>query len=284
MRVAAEAVPRAEALLELAGAESVLLGDAGDDPVLEPLPDETPLWPNVVVRALFAESVDLNALCRVLRDTCAPAGEIEIAELDEADWLNAARQQFAARAIGKRLWLAPAGADPGPSERNTVRLHMGLAFGTGEHPTTELCLEWLDAHLAAGATVLDYGCGSGVLAIAAIALGARHAWAVDHDTQALTATAENARLNGVEARIDIHSPETLPAVKADVVVANILAGPLERLAPAFAKHLPAGGAVVLAGILERQVERVVSAYEPYFEHLTSTAHAGWARLEGERRS
>lgn len=283
MRVAAETVPRAEALLELAGAEAVLLGDAGDDPVLEPLPDETPLWPNVVVRALFGADVDLHALRRVLRDTCAPAGEIEIAEIDEADWLNAARQHFAPRAIGRRLWLAPADAEDAPRDRKTIRLHMGLAFGTGEHPTTQLCLEWLDAHLEAGATVLDYGCGSGVLAIAAIALGGRHAWAVDHDAQALTATAENARLNGVETRIDIHSPESLPAVVADVVVANILAGPLERLAPAFAKHLPPGGPVVLAGILERQVDRVAAAYEPYFERLTSTAHAGWARLEGQRR-
>jgi ribosomal protein L11 methyltransferase len=283
LRVAAADVPRAELLLELAGAEALLLGDAGDDPVLEPPPDEAPLWPSVIVRAVFSQSVDLAPLCRVLRESCTPAEPIEIVPLDDAAWRDAVRQQFIPREIGARIWLAPPDAPAPTSDRVAVRLHMGLAFGTGEHPTTALCLEWLDARPPQG-TVLDYGCGSGVLAIAALALGASHAWAVDHDAQAIAATAENARLNGVGDRLRVVSPEALPSIVADVIVANILAAPLEQLAPVLARHLRPRGSIALSGILESQVARVRAAYEPYFESFRSCVQHGWARLDGERRS
>lgn len=281
--IAAADVPKAEALLELAGAESVLLADAGDDPVLEPGPDEHPLWPDVVVRAVFPASVDLEPLRAVLHDAYPLAGDLAVAPLADADWLDAARQHFAPRSFGARLWLAPPSAAQAPAGRVPVRLHMGLAFGTGEHPTTALCLEWVDANVRAGDTILDYGCGSGVLAIAGLALGAERAWAVDHDPQALAATGENARLNGVEARVAVLPPERLEHFTVDSIVANILAGPLVTLAPELASRLEPGGRIVLSGILERQIERVTAAYAPYFDALASTVQLGWARIDGRRR-
>src|SRR5262249_15972826 len=158
--------------LELAGAEVVSLADAADAPLFEPAPDETPLWPTVVVRALFAAGTDLAPLREILRAACTPIGDVDVATLPDSAWLDAARQQSAARRIGTRVWLAPADGAPAPAGLTAVRLHMGLAFGTGEHPTTALCLEWIDRCVERDATVLDYGCGSGVLAIAAVALGA----------------------------------------------------------------------------------------------------------------
>lgn len=284
VRVAAADVPRAEVLLELAGAESLALGDAGDDPVLEPPPDETPLWPTVEVRALFAAGVDLEPLCPLIASSCESATPPRVTRIEDDDWRAAERRGFSARCFGRRLWLAPAEDSSVPANLTGIRLHMGLGFGTGEHPTTALCLDWLDAHLARGATVLDYGCGSGVLAIAALALGARRAWTVDNDAQAIAATHDNARLNDCAQSLFVGTPDALPEISVDVVLANILAAPLVSLAPTFARSLLPGGSVVLSGILERQVAQVAAAYERYFEHLEHTAHDGWARLDGVRRS
>jgi ribosomal protein L11 methyltransferase len=231
-------VPRAEALVELAGAEAISLHDAADDPVLEPEPATAPLWPTVIVRASFAGDADLSTLCDLLRRACA-ASDISVTVLEESAWERGLRQVVEARPIGRRLWLAPANDKAEPTDRIVVRLNMGLAFGTGAHPTTALCLDWLDAHLTSAVTVLDYGCGSGVLAIAALALGASHAWAVDNDPQALLATDANAALNRVNDRLFVGAPESLPAVTVDVLVANILAAPLIDLAPAFAARLRA---------------------------------------------
>ncbi len=285
VRIAAAEVPRAEALLELAGAESLALSDAGDDPVLEPPPNETPLWPDVELRALFGAAVDLGPLCRLLATSCTSASEARVAHLDDDHWHKAARQGFAARGFGERLWLAPADAPEVPAGLTEVRLHMGLAFGTGEHPTTALCLEWIDAHLRRGANVLDYGCGSGVLAIAALAFGARMAWAIDNDPQALAATSDNARLNGCAAgRLFVGTPDELPQITVDVVLANILAAPLVALAGVFANRLVPGGNIVLSGVLERQVAQVAAAYEPYFDRLEYSVRDGWARIDGVRRT
>ena len=283
LRVAAADVPRAEALLELAGAESLSLGDAADDPILEPGPNETPLWPAVVLTALFPEDADLGAIRAVLATACESASSFSLGTLDEDAWRAAAQRGIPARRFGARIWLAPAGDRSVPSGLVGVRLHMGLAFGTGEHPTTALCLEWLDARLEPGTRVLDYGCGSGVLALAALALGAERAWAVDNDDQALIATRANALLNGRESRIFVAAPEALPRLRVDVVLANILAGPLVALAPAFAQHVVPGGRVVLSGILARQAASVAAAYEPWFERVSSAERDGWTRLDATRR-
>ena len=277
------AVPTAEALLELAGAESIALADAGDDPVLEPLPETMPLWPHVTLRAVFPADAQLTSLGALLKNACA-ARNVKVAVLRDADWQAAIRRGFKARAFGRRIWLAPADDAVVPAGRIGIRLHMGLAFGTGEHPTTALCLDWLDAHVRAGATVLDYGCGSGVLAIAALALGASHAWATDNDPQALVATRSNAALNGAAERLAIATPETLPAVMVDIVAANILAGPLIALAPRLAAHVRPGGALVLAGILSTQAAQVAHAYAPYCTDFAQTTEQGWVRLAAIRGS
>ena len=187
-----------------------------------------------------------------------------------------------ARPIGTRLWLAPADDDAGPPSRALVRIHMGLAFGTGEHPTTALCLDWLDRRVVSGITMLDYGCGSGILAIAALKLGARLAYAVDNDPQALTAAHDNAALNGVADRLIGTLPEALPAVEVDLLAANILAGPLIELAPTFAQHLRPGGLLVLSGILQPQAATVAKAYGEKFADLEQTARDGWVRLTARR--
>jgi ribosomal protein L11 methyltransferase len=283
LRLVAAEVPRAETLLELAGAEVISLGDAADDPVLEPARDTAPLWPNVVLQALFPAGTDLERLRGVLRDAF-PASPLEIRTLTDADWRGAMRQVITARPIGTRAWLAPAEDTTAPAGRICIRLHMGHAFGTGAHPTTALCLEWLEAHVGNGATILDYGCGSGVLAIAALAFGASQAFAVDNDPQTLDATLANAALNGVTGRLFIGSPEELPPLVVDILAANILAGPLIELAPQFAKQVRAGGALVLSGILEAQAPQVAAAYEPFFEGFDNVVRGGWARLSATRRN
>jgi len=279
--VASAEVPKAEALVELAGAEAISLHDAADDPVLEPEPATAPLWPTVVVRASFMTGADLSPLCDLLRSSCSAAG-LSVADLDESDWERGLRQTVEARSFGRRLWLAPANDETGPAGRTHVRLNMGLAFGTGAHPTTALCLEWLDAHLVSGKTVLDYGCGSGVLAIAALALGASRAWAIDNDPQALLATSANAALNGVSERLFVGTPESLPAVVVDVLVANILAAPLVELAPTLTARLERGGALVLSGVLEHQAPQVVAAFAPHFGAFEVHTIQGWARLAALR--
>ena len=282
LQLDAAAVPTAEALLELASAESIALADAGDDPVLEPLPETTPLWPHVTLRAVFPADAELTSIGKLMESACA-ARNVQVTMLRDADWQAAIRQVFKARAFGQRIWLAPADDAAVPAERIGIRLHMGLAFGTGEHPTTALCLDWLDTHVRPGATVLDYGCGSGVLAIAALALGAGHAWATDNDPQALIATRSNAELNGASDRITIAAPEALPAVTVDIVAANILAGPLTALAPVLAAHVRPGGAIVLAGILSTQAAAVAQAYAPYCSDFSHTTEQGWVRLAAIRR-
>jgi ribosomal protein L11 methyltransferase len=283
LRLAAAEVPRAEALLSLAGADTIALRDAADDPVLEPEPSTAPLWPNVVLEAEFTAELDLEPL-RALLSSAFPAAAVTVAAVDESLWQSRVAEAIEARPIGARLWLAPADDENVPADRHVVRLHMGLAFGTGEHPTTALCLDWLERHVEAGTTVLDFGCGSGVLALAALALGARYAYAVDNDNQAVLATNANAALNGVAERLFVGAPETLPAVAVDILVANILAGPLIALAPRFAQHVAAGGRLVLAGILERQAGEVAAAFAPYFEDLAPATRDGWTRLTGRRKA
>ncbi len=281
LQLDAAAVPTAEALLELAGAESIALADAGDDPVLEPLPETTPLWPHVTLRVMFAGDAELASVGELLQSACA-ARNVRVTVVRDADWQTAIRQVFKARAFGRRIWLAPADDPVVPAGRIGIRLHMGLAFGTGEHPTTALCLDWLDTHVRPGATVLDYGCGSGVLAIAAVALGASHAWATDNDPQALAATRSNAELNGASQRVVTTAPEALPRVTVDIVAANILAGPLIALAPRLAAHIRPGGALLLAGVLSTQAAQVAEAYAPYCTDFAQTTEQGWVRLAAIR--
>lgn len=290
----ADPTPFEDALLA-AGAASITLEDAGDDPVLEPPPGSTPLWPRVRIRALFDANVDPDAL-----RASFPNSSVEhIADRAwEREWLK----DFRPMRFGQRLWICPggqrpqidaSGAEPSPLPRDfpgqpccplVIELDPGLAFGTGTHPTTALCLEWLDAAQLQGRFVVDYGCGSGVLAIAALKLGAAGALAVDIDPQALLATRDNAARNGVAGRLTVAAPDQPHPARADILLANILAEPLLELAPAFAERVAPGGCVVLSGILQSQAAPVASRYAAWFDMRPATARDDWALLYGVRRS
>jgi ribosomal protein L11 methyltransferase len=274
----------AEAACFEAGASAVTFADGADDPVLEPLPGEVRLWRDTILTALFAQPAAPAALARALADALkVPPQRIGARHLEDRAWEREWLRDFHAMRFGGRLWVCPHHEQVGEPQAVVVKLDPGLAFGTGTHASTALCLTWLDAHLVPGARVIDYGCGSGILAVAAVLLGASEVHAFDIDPQALTATAENAAANDVGSRVQVHAlAATLPAT-TDVLLANILAGTLCTLAPQFAQVVAAGGAVVLAGILEPQVPEVTAAYTPWFDVSRFGARDGWAALSGRRR-
>jgi ribosomal protein L11 methyltransferase len=285
LRLDAGSVPRAEAMLRLAGAVSLATSDAGDDPVLEPEPGETPLWPTVVLRALFPENADAGRLAALAASQLGiAAAAIDLDELDDADWIDAQRQSIAPLTIGEHLRILPAAHAAEEAAAGDVLMSMGLAFGTGRHPTTRLCLDWLAVHVEPGIRVLDYGCGSGILALAALRLGAAAAFAVDTEPQALLATRNNAELNALGEKLWIGSPGALPAIRPDLIVANILARPLIDLAATLSGLQAAGGQIVLSGLLGDQLPEVSAAYGSYYEDLRSVELDGWARLTGRRQS
>ena len=284
----ADPAPFEDALLA-AGAASITLEDAGDDPVLEPPPGSTPLWPRVRMKALFDAGIDRGALLADLRSHLAtPLPDATFEHVADRVWEREWLKDFRPMRFGRRLWICPGGQRPqldGPaSEPCLIELDPGLAFGTGTHPTTALCLEWLDSAALQGTFVIDYGCGSGVLAIAALKLGAAAALAVDIDPQALIATRENAARNQVVDRLTVALPGEAAGRKADMLLANILAEPLVELAPAFADRVAAGGRVVLSGILQSQAEPVASRYAAWFDMRPATVRDDWALLHGVRRS
>ncbi len=285
-----EAAPgQAEALSDAltgAGALSVTLVDAADDPVLEPAPGEAPLWPHTSAVGLFDAAVDADTVLRqvqaALNLDAPPVAHID--RIEGRDWERARLDDLRPMRFGERLWVCPAGRQVDAPDAVTVTLDPGLAFGTGAHPTTALCLEWLDRQVRPGDRFIDYGCGSGILAIAAARLGAAAVLAVDIDPQALYATTENARINGVDDRITVARPEALPAFSADGLLANILARPLIELAPRFATLLLPGGRLAVSGILADQAAAVTAALEDAGLALTGQdERTGWVRLDAVRR-
>ena len=279
----ASAAPQFAEWLDEAGALAVTMHDAADVPVVEPAPGEAPLWPETLVEGLFTEQ-DAETVLERLREGPAPIGGVPatVGRVEDRDWVREGRDLFRPQRFGSRFWVCPSWSEPPDPQAVTLRLDPGLAFGTGGHPSTALCLEWLGASGLAGTRVLDYGCGSGILAIAALLLGACEGWAVDHDPQALIATRENASLNGVLGRLHIESPQALDAPPVEVVVANILAGPLMELAPRLSARLAPGGSLVLAGVLAEQAEAVVRAYAPWLALHVDAEREGWVRLCGRK--
>ena len=277
-----------EAACTESGAIAVTLTDAGDAPILEPAPGATPLWPRIALAALYPAESDPAALTARLRAALdAPSLAVTHEFLADRHWEREWLKDFRPMRFGRRLWICP-GGQPAPLEPTDpapviVWLDPGLAFGTGTHPTTALCLEWLDGAAVHGRTVLDVGCGSGVLAIAALRLGAASALGVDIDPQALIATRENAVRNAVEARLAVHSAELGFGASADVVLANILAEPLIALAPRLATATRGGGWLVLSGLLLAQAEAVASAVGPWFDMEPPREREGWVGLVGRRR-
>lgn len=267
------------------GALSVTLQDAADEPLFEPPPGATPLWSRVQVTALFDAALDIGHVKVALSDRFGAdcVRRLQIETLDDRDWVRAWMEGYAPMRFGDKLWIVPTGFEaPDPRGVNLL-LDPGLAFGTGTHPTTALCLEWLDAHPPVDQVVIDYGCGSGILGIAALKLGARAVWAVDNDPQALLATGDNAARNGVAGRVELFLPAALPSRSADVLLANILANPLVELAGRFAARVRAGGTVVLSGILAEQAAAVSAAYAADFVMQPAAQREEWVRLEGVRR-
>jgi len=273
-----------DALLQV-GALAVTLADAGDQPVLEPAPGETPLWTQTCVTGLFDAQTDIEVVKRQLQ-SCLHAPilpECRLNRLEERDWVRAWMDNFHPMRFGQRLWICPTTQNPPDPGAVNIRLDPGLAFGTGTHPTTGLCLEWLDGADLTNKTVLDYGCGSGILAIAAARLGARRVWAVDIDPQALLASDDNADGNGVEDRIELATPAELPAkLSVDILLANILAGVLVRLAPEFARRVKPGGRLILSGILEQHANAVQAAFTRNFAFKPARQREDWMLLEGKR--
>jgi len=264
------------------GAAAVTLEDAEDSPVLEPPPGATPLWPDVIVTAMF--ELEQRSLMERIRQLPAwPARKgFHVSALADRAWEREWLKDFQPMRFGRNLWVLPGdSASPNP-DAITLRLDPGLAFGTGTHATTALCLEWLDEHPPVGLRVVDYGCGSGILGIAAALLGAASVIAVDIDPQAQTATVANARRNGVDDRIAIR-PSTETLARIDLLLANILAGPLAELASGFARAIETGGTVVLSGILAGQATEVASAYEPWFLIDEIGEQDGWVRISAQRK-
>lgn len=273
-----------ESCFEL-GASSVTFVDAHDDPVLEPLPGEFRLWPTTRLRALFGDTVDPQALEHALGETLQlKAGELQIERIEDRAWEREWLRDFHAMRFGKRLWICPHHEEVAEKGAVIVRMDPGLAFGTGTHPTTALCLEWLDGRIAGGEQVIDFGCGSGILAVAAVSLGAREAHCFDIDPQALIATRENARSNRVLARVAVHEQAAQLPRDVDVLVANILSGPLCDLAPTFKSLVRAGGSIVLAGLLEQEAADVTQAYGAWFDIRPFEVREGWVALAGKRNS
>jgi ribosomal protein L11 methyltransferase len=268
------------------GAVSVMLRDAGDVPLLEPLPGEEPLWPDLLVTGLFPPDIDLDELTHILAvELAMDASRIHHEVLPDRDWVRACMDDFHPIRFGQRLWIVPTWHETPDADAVNIRLDPGLAFGTGTHPTTAMCLRWLDAHPPQDQEVLDYGCGSGILAIGALKLGAQSTWAVDIDPQAMTATRENAQRNDIpDEQLITGLPDVLPEDACfDLTLANILASPLMALAPALAGRTRPGGRIILAGLLDRQANDLMSCYERWFEMCIADQQDGWTLLEGTRR-
>jgi ribosomal protein L11 methyltransferase len=309
---------RVELALEETGALAVTLLDADADTpneraILEPGVGETPLWGEIALSALFEADADRAGLLHVLTELLPEIEptQVRFREVEDQDWTRVWMDQFKPMCFGRRLWIYPSNIEPpdddgeaagsaGASMRVVVRLDPGLAFGTGTHPTTALCLEWLDGLDLSGTHVIDYGCGSGVLAIAAIKLGATHVDGIDNDPQAILASRDNAQRNGIGDQLALYLPHefviraplpdesarpgrTLQQAPADVFVANILAGPLAELGPRFAECTKPGAPFALSGILIGQADELLARYAEWFDDLVVATREDWVRISGRRR-
>ncbi|KLD65750.1 50S ribosomal protein L11 methyltransferase [Dyella japonica] len=290
LTVRAEQQPRVEEALDDLGALSITLQDADaetpdEQAIFEPGVGELPLWPTITLNALFEADTDRRGLGEALGDLLPwlEPEQMLFRDVADEDWERAWMDQFKPMPFGRRLWIYPWNIEP-PADQEivVVRLDPGLAFGSGTHPTTALCLAWLDSLDLQGKSVMDFGCGSGILAIAALKLGAASAVGVDNDPQALIASADNAERNEVADRLAVYLPEDLIAEPADVFIANILAGPLGDLAPTFAAAAKPGAPFAISGILQGQEEELLARYAQWFDELRVDTQEDWVRISGRR--
>jgi ribosomal protein L11 methyltransferase len=291
LTVRSEQQPRVEEALDDLGALSITLQDADaetpdEQAIFEPGVGELPLWPTITLNALFDADTDRRGLSEALGDLLPwlEPDHMQFRDVADEDWERAWMDQFKPMVFGRRLWIYPWNiAPPADEDIVVVRLDPGLAFGSGTHPTTALCLAWLDSLDLKGKSIVDFGCGSGILAIAALKLGAASAVGVDNDPQALIASADNAERNDVADRLALFLPEDLDAEPADVFIANILAGPLGELAPTFAAAAKPGAPFAISGILHGQEEELLQRYAEWFDDLRVDTQEDWVRISGRRR-
>ncbi|EJL6481468.1 50S ribosomal protein L11 methyltransferase [Vibrio cholerae] len=272
-------------LMEETGAVSVTFLDAKDTPVFEPLPGETRLWGDTDVVALYEADMDTSLILQQIKasNMLAEGFAHKVEQVEDKDWEREWMDNFHPMQFGRRLWICPSWREVPDPQAVNVMLDPGLAFGTGTHPTTALCLEWLDNLDLNGKTVIDFGCGSGILAIAAIKLGAAKVIGIDIDPQALLASKDNAARNGVEDQIEVYLPKDQPeGLVADVVVANILAGPLRELSPIIKGLLKPGGQLAMSGILDTQAESVAEFYRDDLELDPIAEKSEWCRISGRK--
>ncbi|GHY20313.1 50S ribosomal protein L11 methyltransferase [Vibrio cholerae] len=272
-------------LMEETGAVSVTFLDAKDTPVFEPLPGETRLWGDTDVVALYEADMDTSLILQQIKvsNMLAEGFVHKVEQVEDKDWEREWMDNFHPMQFGRRLWICPSWREVPDPQAVNVMLDPGLAFGTGTHPTTALCLEWLDNLDLSGKTVIDFGCGSGILAIAAIKLGAAKVIGIDIDPQALLASKDNAARNGVEDQIEVYLPKDQPeGLVADVVVANILAGPLRELSPIIKGLLKPGGQLAMSGILDTQAESVAEFYRDDLELDPIAEKSEWCRISGRK--
>ena len=272
--------------LSACGAQAATFIDAKDTPIYEPLPgDEVIYWNNTVVMGLYDASHDMDKVLNYLKGIHPDKANMvyKLEQLEDKDWEREWMDNFHPMKFGQRLWICPSWRDvPDPTAVN-VMLDPGLAFGTGTHPTTALCLTWLDGLDLEGKTVVDFGCGSGILSLAALKLGAKKVIGIDIDPQALQASLENAKRNQCEDRLALYLPKDQPEFKADVVVANILAGPLRELAPVIIEYVASNGVLALSGVLEEQAEQLQTIYGEYCQMDAVAVQDEWVRLSGIRK-
>ncbi len=266
-------------LLSDLGAMSITMMDAADCPVLEPAPGETPLWPDVMIKALFQDEMQVS-LCEQVIITSYPGLQTERHALHERAWENEWKNQASVMCFGERLWVRPSHLESPATDTIDVILDPGLAFGTGSHPTTALCLKWLDTQPLEEKTMIDYGCGTGILMIAALKLGTQFAYGVDIDPQAILATEQNAQRNGVKADSfqvgDVRSIEKIQPV--DVIIANILFNPLVELQDVFYQHLKPTGFLVVSGILTEQIQPLIQALQHKFKSIDIQQEEQWGMV------
>ncbi|WP_417657679.1 50S ribosomal protein L11 methyltransferase [Pseudidiomarina aestuarii] len=279
-----QAAPHIGELLEEQGAVAVTFRDAQDNPIFEPPRGEAVYWHETLITGLFDAEADLKPVIAALQASPHFTGGLDYKTdgLEDKDWEREWMDNFHPIRFGERLWVCPSWREiPDPAAVN-ILLDPGMAFGTGTHPTTALCLTWLDGQDLTGKTVVDFGCGSGILAIAALLLGAERAIGIDIDQQALIASRDNAERNGVADRLEVYLPSQQPELAADIVLANVLAGPLQDLASVISAYVGPQGDLVMSGILERQVSAVQAAYAPSFTFSPTQMSAEWAMLHARR--
>ncbi|OHU88564.1 MULTISPECIES: 50S ribosomal protein L11 methyltransferase [Pseudoalteromonas] len=266
------------------GCPSVTFMDGSNNPVYEPKPGEVILWPDTIVIGLFDAAHDMDEVVNYLKENSSQPVTYKIEQLEDKDWEREWMDNFHPIKFGERLWICPSWRDIPEPDAVNVLLDPGLAFGTGTHATTALCLKWLESQDLTGKTVVDFGCGSGILGIAAIKLGAQRVIGIDIDPQALAASLDNAKRNGVADQLEVYLPENQPEFSADIVVANILAQPLRELHEIILAFLKPHGKIAMSGILEEQAQSVANVYEKYVDLEAIAQEGEWTRVSGSKRN